>query len=34
MIKDKIDTVERLDRKELEELFRPNSWIRGLNHSG
>lgn len=31
MIKDKIDSVERLDSKELEELIR---LIRGLNHSG
>ena len=31
MIKDKIDVVETLDSKEVEELIR---LIRGLNHSG
>ena len=31
MIKDKIDVVESLNSKELEELIR---LIRGLNHSG
>ena len=31
MIKEKIDSIERLDSKELEELVR---LIRTLNHSG
>jgi hypothetical protein len=34
MIKNKIDTIEKLDRKKLEELFRPNRWTRELDHSG